>query len=133
LIKVPHRQRMLDRPGYATAQESKDTFRYIGDPWKCLCPFCLYEDQVYAFVGVRKNGRLKGKGKCPECHLEMYTSSLITHMTLEEFAQWIVEYTASLFWNRCSYTAFTNRLWRFGGKTRFWNAYNEAKAQAHIA
>jgi hypothetical protein len=129
LIKVRSRQRMLDQDGFAVAKEGKSTFRYLGISDRVLCPFCLFEAQRYEFAARRKNGRLKGKARCPECRLDMYTSSVVSEMTLEEFAKWIVDYPYALYWRRANFDALMNRLWRFGGKTRFWDAYHKAKSQ----
>jgi hypothetical protein len=59
----------------------------------------------------------------------MHTSSLITDMTLEEFAEWIVRYPYQQFWKRCRFFEFSTRLRLYGGRSRFFNAYADAKAR----
>lgn len=94
---------------------------------RVMCPFCLYDDKLRAFLVSTKKGISQARAQCPECHNGMMMKSLTTEWTPEEYAEWVYPYAGSGFWQKCKFSIWKERLYKMGWSHRFWTRYKELK------
>ena len=94
-----------------------------------LCPFCLHEGPLGAFLISTKKGFHKGLGKCPECQNMMQLRTLTAKWTPSQFAEWVYDYRLSGFWQKCKFKTFNDRLYRLGWSYEFWDRYKQLKGE----
>ena len=105
---------------------TKTELKVIAD--KFTCPYCLYEASLSKFYMKLKSGLMSEKRfKCPDCNRVMNKQTLTRKLTVEEFAQWMLDSQA---WERVSFDKFKTRLKEMGISYQFWTAYNKAKEEA---
>ena len=97
---------------------------FVGD---VMCPFCFHIAKIQMFLKSTKKGYHKGLGLCRECQQQMQLKTLASEMTPEQFAEWVVEYPAWAFWQKCKFKKFNERLKKIGWSYRFWGKYRELK------
>ena len=90
---------------------------------KYRCPFCLYIGAINEFYIQTKKGVSQKRARCPDCNTLMYMRSLTKHMTVEEYAEWVFNYSLSGFWKKCPYEKFKTRMKKLGWSRRFWDRY----------
>lgn len=106
--------------------KSKMEITYKDEPF--TCPFCLYEAQITKFLIKLKSGRWSEKRfHCPDCGKIMNKQTLTREMTVEEFAEWVLD---SMAWERISFNKFKTRLKEMGISWQFWEHYKKHKAEA---
>lgn len=96
---------------------------------KFMCPFCLYIDNIYKFRVKTKEGYSEKRARCPDCDNLMQIRSLTKPMSIEEYAEWVFNYSLSGFWEKCPYKKFRERMWKLGWSRRFWKKYKELKGE----
>jgi uncharacterized C2H2 Zn-finger protein len=92
------------------------------------CPFCLHPDDKRKFEHYLKSGKLAGKYRCPSCGMVFYrTSAFGDERTVQDYAKWVVDYPAGLFFKCVDYDKWSAALKRLGISTLFWDTYHTFK------
>lgn len=92
-----------------------------------LCPFCLYLAPITKFLIKLKRGNYSEKRfHCPDCGQIMNKQTLVKVMSIEEYAEWILDAGA---WERISFQKFKKRLRKMGIAYKFWGHYKKYKAE----
>lgn len=93
------------------------------------CPFCLYETRLYRFILRKRDGKYSRMCKCLECNVKFHLLSLVTDMTLSQYAKWIVDYPYAEFWRRCKFDVWVERLYKIDAHKQFWESYHSEKSK----
>jgi len=93
-----------------------------------MCPFCLHQDKLQAFLVSTKKGISQSKAHCPECDNGMMMRNLTAEWTPEQYAEFCFGYAQTGFWEKVPFTKWKERLAQIGWAQRFWNKYNALKA-----
>jgi len=92
-----------------------------------LCPYCLYLATITKFLIKLKHGNYSEKRfHCPDCGQIMNKDTLVREMSIEEYAEWILDAGA---WERISFKKFKTRLRSMGISWKFWGHYKKYKAE----
>lgn len=126
LRKLPKGQQILS-PKTVTPSGITVTYEQINTP--VLCPFCLHIGQLYQYEITLKSGKISQKYECPECHQHMRKESLTSHMTTEEYAQWVWDYRSYGFFQIINFEKWNGRLRDIGISYDFWRYYKILKAK----
>jgi len=94
-----------------------------------MCPFCLHQDKINAYLISTKKGYHKGLGHCPECNNQMQIKTLVADMTPEQFANFAFEYSMQGYWSKVKFKEFNDRLYKIGWAERFWIEYKKLKGE----
>jgi len=94
-----------------------------------LCPFCLHIGKIKEFLVSTKKGISQYRAKCPECQNGMLIRSLLQEMTVEEYAEWVYNYVADGFWQKCKWYTWKDRLAKLGMAAAFWTKYKQLKGE----
>lgn len=99
---------------------------------KVFCPFCLYKDDLSKFAISNKKGLSRRYAKCPECSTIMLleTPLRLLKMNAPQFALWVYDYPAKLFWSKCSFEKWKKRLYLYNMSKPFWDRYKELRASS---
>lgn len=92
-----------------------------------MCPFCLHQDRINAYLISTKKGYHQGLGRCPECGNNMQIRTLTLEMTPEQFAEFMFEYSCQGGWQKVKFKQFNERLFVMGWSERFWTRYKQLK------
>lgn len=109
------------RPQVISRQAQVDFSRIV------LCPFCLCEAKLQAFLVSTKEGISQSKAQCPECETGMLMRSVNRTWTPEAFAEWIFNYKG--FWHKCKFELWRRRLQAKGWTQQFWDRYRALKGE----
>ncbi|MBA7534611.1 hypothetical protein ES705_26860 [subsurface metagenome] len=91
------------------------------------CPFCLYIAPITRFLIKLKNRNYSEKRfHCPDCEQIMNRDTLVREMSIEEYAEWILDAKA---WDRISFQKFKTRLRKMNIAYKFWGHYKKYKAE----
>jgi len=93
-----------------------------------MCPFCLHQDKLQAFLVSTKKGISQSKANCPECHNGMMLRNLTADWTPEQYAEFCYGYARTGFWDKVPFTKWKERLSDIGWAIPFWNKYKSLKA-----
>lgn len=94
-----------------------------------MCPFCLHQDRIGAYLISTKKGYHKGLGHCPECNNQMQIKTLTADMTSEQFANFAFEYSTQGYWSKVKFKEFNDRLYKIGWLEQFWAEYKKLKGE----
>src|SRR3972149_1924676 len=94
-----------------------------------MCPFCLYQDQLLAFLINRKKGYDRRLGMCPECKAKSMIRTLTEDITPEQYADFAYSYKGYGFWQKVKFETWKERLWAIGWAGRFWERYKQLKGE----
>jgi len=97
-----------------------------------LCPFCLNPNRLDRFI-VKKGLRV-----CPNCEVNMKTSTLTELDSLDKFTLFIFNYRLNGFWNKvcldikqkvrdARFNEWNKRLEELGLNTYFWKRYKDMR------
>jgi len=93
------------------------------------CPFCLYFGKIQEFLVSTKKGISQSKAACPQCKNGMMMRSLISEMSIEDYAEWCYEYSGSGFWQKVPFRTWAERLRKLGWAYKFWKKYRQLKGE----
>lgn len=94
-----------------------------------MCPFCLHADYYFRFEVKLKSGKTSGRCLCPDCGRKMMRESLTKSMSVEEYAQWVFDYSRSGFWQKINFKVWNERLYQLGISREFWDKYKSLKGE----
>ena len=122
-------QFIFDEEGHTGRKKTRTTIMTTVElkAVKYLCPFCLHSGYIHEYTHKLKSGGESKRLHCPECDVEMRKESLTDHKTIEEYAEWVFNYSMSGFWKKCPFDKFNDRLYKLGMSYRFWKKYKELK------
>lgn len=104
-------------------------FTSVNYNMRVMCPFCLHDDKLQAFLVSTKKGISQSKAACPECKNGMMMKSLTTEWTPEQYAEWVYDYRKSGFWQKVPFSKWKERLYKMGWSHRFWTKYKQLKGE----
>lgn len=125
------KNQVLLAPQKTSGTQTKEESRLLVRDYavvKCMCPFCLHTDYAHRFYIKIKKGYSEKRAKCPDCNTLMQMKSLTAHMSAEEYAEWVYNYSASGFWKKVNFKQFNERMRALGFSYEFWAKYKELKA-----
>lgn len=94
------------------------------------CPFCLGLHKLQKYLISTKKGIHQGLAECPECHNKCRFTTLTEINTPEQYAEFAYPYSSSGFWQKVPFNKWKDRLYRLGWAPRFWNRYQQLKAES---
>ena len=118
---------VIDKSGNIGSVKAKAKVEYVYKAKLLMCPYCLFQAPVSKFLIKLKSGVYSEKrGMCSDCGKVMNMRTLTMEMTVEKFAEWVLDTMA---WERISFDKFRTRLKEMGIAWQFWEHYKKYKKE----
>jgi len=93
-------------------------------------PFCLYIGYQKEFLMYKGDTLITYRVQCPDCGQTFNMKTLMSDMSIMEFADWVADYARQGFWQKCDFEKFNQRLKQLGWSYLFWERYRAVTGKA---
>jgi len=123
--KVVEGQARFSDKGELQTARTKVEMDFSGKTFNC--PYCLFEAPIGDFLLRKKQGWSEKRAQCPDCNNIFHMKNLTRHMTLTEYAQWILDASSFGGFHRIKWPKIKERLNQQGIKDLFFKEYYRLK------